>query len=122
MQPPGPPERGTQPQRPLLKPVAVPVRAGLGAVEHLPGQPRQIMLIRAAQHRRQQDAVAVVPQILGEFVGPVTDQPGQRYGELPRASAAAITGCASRRRAQPVAAAAAPFVTRVIARSQDAAP
>ena len=121
-QPPGPPERGAQPQRPLLEPVAVPVRAGLGAVEHLPRQPRQIMLIRAAQHRRQQNPVRVRPEIFRELVRPVTDQPRQRDGELPCASAAAITGCAPSRRAHPAAAAAAPLVTRVIARSQDAGP
>ena len=83
VQPPGPAERGAQPQRPLLKPVAVPVRAGLGAVEHLPAQPRQIMLIRAAQHRRQQNPVRVRPEIFGELVRPVTDQPRQRGRELP---------------------------------------
>ena len=48
-----------------------------------PGPPRQIMLIRAAQHRRQQDPVRVRPVILGELVRPVTDQPGQRHRKLP---------------------------------------
>ena len=60
LQPPGPPERGTQPQRASSNPSLS--RSGWsGAVEHLPRQPRQIMLIRAAQHRRQQNPVRVRP-------------------------------------------------------------
>ena len=43
-QPPGTAERGAQPQRAFLEPAVVLVRAGLGAVEHLPGQPRQIIV------------------------------------------------------------------------------
>ena len=83
LQPPGAAERGAQPHRPLLEPVLAGVRAGAGAFEHFPGQPGQVMLIRAAQHRGQQDAVRVRPQIFGELIGPVADQPGQRDRQLP---------------------------------------
>ena len=95
----------------------------LGAFDHFPGQPGQVMLIRAAQHRREQDPVRVRPQILGELIGPVADQPGQRHRQLPRGERGGDHrgGAAEPPRPSGRRGGGAP-VTRVMARSHAAAP
>ena len=106
-----------------LKPVAVRV-GGAWARSSIsrPSRARSC-LTRATEHRREQDAVA---QSAGDRrgAGRSSHRPAAPAtpGSCPAASAAAITGCAPNRRAHPAEAAAAPLVTRVIARSHGVAP
>ena len=96
------------------------IGGGLGAFEHFPApaapdhaDPRRPAPRRAGSRPRR-------PELFGELVGPVADQPGQRHRDLPRRERGRDRR-GGRRAAAPTrcAAAAAPLVTRVIARSQD---
>ena len=120
VQPPGAAEGGAQPQRAFLEPVAVPCPGwpGRGRASPAPAAPDRADPRRPAPPRaRSRPRPPGTPR--GSWSVQSQISRASDTGTWPCASAAAITGCAASRRAHPAAAAAAPLVTRVIARSQD---
>ena len=123
LQPPGAAERGLQPQRAFLEPVLAACPGRCGRVRAFPGpaapghaDPRRPKRPRAGSRPRRPGTLPAADRSRRRSAGPARPGPARRPAR--RRS----PGGRPSRRAHPVAAPAAPLVTRVMARSQAAAP